>query len=107
MVRLEHRPVQGIDTAYRLDLGGLTEETTRDCPAPNRVIRKKMLNQAFEHYGAEWMGGLHNWKEAAAVLEKGWPEGGGEAAGADREALSPAPAGEVDSPQTDVGGRGR
>ena len=75
MVRLEHKPVQGMDTVYRLDLGGLAEETTRDCPAPNRVIRKKMLNQAFVHYEAEWMGGLHNWKEAAAVLEKGWPEG--------------------------------
>jgi hypothetical protein len=74
MVRLEHKPVQGIDTVYRLDLGGLAEEPSRDCPSPNRVIRKKMLNQAFEHYGAEWMGGLHNWKEAAAVLQKGWPE---------------------------------
>jgi hypothetical protein len=58
-----------------LELGGLAEEPKRDCPAANRVIRKKMLNQAFEHYGSEWMGGLHNWKEAAAVLEKGWPEG--------------------------------
>ena len=37
MVRLEHKPVQGIDTAYRLDLGGLAEEPKRDCPAPNRV----------------------------------------------------------------------
>src|SRR5438128_6986606 len=75
MVRFEHQPVQGIDTVYRLDLGGLAEEPQRDCPAPNRVIRKKMLSQAFEHYGAEWMGGLRSWKEAAAVLQKGWPEG--------------------------------
>ena len=75
MVRLEHKPVQGIDAVYRLDLGGLAEEPRRDCPAPNRVIRKKMLNQAFEHYGAEWMGGLQNWKEVAAILKKGWPEG--------------------------------
>src|SRR6266568_4863367 len=75
MVRLEHKPVQGIDTVYRLDLGGLAEEPKRDCPAPNRVIRKKMLNQAFEHYGPEWMGGLRSWEEAAAVLAKGWPEG--------------------------------
>ena len=75
MVRLEHKPVPGIDTVYRLDLGGLAEEPKRDCPAPNRVIREKMLNQAFEHYGAGWMGGLGSWKEAAAVLENGWPEG--------------------------------
>src|SRR5439155_24510071 len=46
-----------------------------DCPAPNRIIRKKMLNRAFEHYEPEWMGGLRSWEEAAAVLAKGWPEG--------------------------------
>lgn len=34
-----------------------------------------MLREAFEHYGSEWMGGLHNWKEAAAILENGWLEG--------------------------------
>ena len=60
---------------YRLDLGELSEEPTRDCPAPNRIIRKKMLNRAFEHYEPEWMGGLRSWEEAAAVLAKGWPEG--------------------------------
>jgi hypothetical protein len=34
-----------------------------------------MLQTAFEHYGSEWTGGLQSWKEAAAVLAKGWPEG--------------------------------
>jgi hypothetical protein len=34
-----------------------------------------MLRGAFEHYRSEWMGGLHSWKEAAAILENGWPDG--------------------------------
>ena len=75
MPRLDHFPVTGIDTAYSLTLGELAEEPTRDCPEPNRAIRKKMLATAFEHYGSAWMGGLTSWSEATAILEKGWPEG--------------------------------
>ena len=75
MPRLDHRPVPGIDTVYSLSLGELAEEITRDCPEPNKGIRKKMLATAFEHYGSRWMGGLTSWKEARTVLEKGWPEG--------------------------------
>lgn len=75
MSRLDHKPVPGIDTVYSLNLGELAEEPTRDCPKPNRGIRKKMLDSAFRHYKSSWMGGLNSWKEATAVLEKGWPEG--------------------------------
>ena len=75
MPRLDHFPVTGIDTAYSLTLSELVEEPTRDCPEPNRAIRKKMLATAFEHYSSAWMGGLTSWKDAMAVLEKGWPEG--------------------------------
>jgi hypothetical protein len=75
MPRLDHRPVPGIDTVYSLSLGELAEEPRRDCPKPNRGIRKEMLATAFEHYGSQWMGGLNSWREATALLEKGWPEG--------------------------------
>lgn len=75
MPRLDHKPVPGIKSLYSLTLGGLAGEPQRDCPPPNMRIRKKMLRGAFEHYSAEWMGGLHSWKEAAAILENGWPEG--------------------------------
>jgi hypothetical protein len=64
-----------METAYSLSLGELAEEPTRDCPPPNQGIRRKMLATAFQHYGADWMGGLRGWKEAAALLQTGWPEG--------------------------------
>jgi hypothetical protein len=60
---------------YSLTLGELAEEPKRDCPPTNRAIRKEMLETAFAHYGSTWMGGLHGWDEAEALLEKGWPEG--------------------------------
>jgi hypothetical protein len=60
---------------YCLTLGELAEEPNRDCPPTNRAIRKEMLETAFAHYGSAWMGGLHSWDEAEALLEKGWPEG--------------------------------
>ncbi len=75
MSQLDHNAVPGIETVYSLNLGELSEQPKRDCPQPNRGVRRKMLTTAFRHYGSEWMGGLHNWKEAAAVLENGWPEG--------------------------------
>jgi len=75
MPRLDHKPVPRIDTLYSLSLGELAEEPKRDCPAPNRTIRRKMLTTAFQHYRSEWMGGMHSWKEATAILENGWPEG--------------------------------
>ena len=75
MPRLDHKPVATIDTTYSLSLGELAEEPKRDCPEPNRTIRRKMLSTAFQHYTSEWMGGMHNWKEATAILGNGWPEG--------------------------------
>jgi hypothetical protein len=76
MPRLEHvSNVPGLDTVYALNLGELAEEPKKDCPSANMPVRKLMLRTAFEHYGSEWMGGLHNWKEATAMLENGWPEG--------------------------------
>jgi len=72
---LDHNPVFGMDTVYSLSLGELAEEPQRDCPPANQAIRRTMLREAFEHYGSEWMGGLRSWKEAAAFLENGWPEG--------------------------------
>jgi len=72
---LDHNPVRGLDTVYTLNLAELAEEPQRDCHSANQAIRRTMLREAFEHYGSEWMGGLHSWKEAAAVLEHGWPEG--------------------------------
>jgi hypothetical protein len=75
MPRLDHKPVRALDTVYSLSLGELSEEPERSCPPANQAIRKAMLRGAFQHYSFEWMGGLHSWKEAAAVLEKGWPEG--------------------------------
>ena len=75
MPRLDHKPVPGIDTVYSLTLGELAEEPERDCPMPNRGIRREILASAFEHYESRWMGGLTCWNEAAAILEKGWPEG--------------------------------
>jgi hypothetical protein len=75
MPRLDHKAVPGIETLYSLNLGELPEQPKRDCPEPNQAIRRKMLQTAFEHYGSEWMGGLQSWKEAAALLANGWPEG--------------------------------
>ena len=75
MPRIDHNPVRGIDIVYSLNLGDLWEEPKRGCTLPNMEIRKKMLQEAFEHYGSAWMGGLHSWQEAATILEKGWPEG--------------------------------
>jgi hypothetical protein len=75
MPRLDTNPVAGIDTLYSLTLGELARERERGCPTVNMAIRKRMLREAFEHYGSEWMGGLRNWQEAAAILETGWPEG--------------------------------
>src|ERR1017187_5871243 len=75
MPRLDHKPVPKIDTLYSLSLGELAEEPKRECPEPNRTIRKKMLTTAFQHYRSEWMGGMRSWKEATAILGHGWPEG--------------------------------
>lgn len=75
MPRLDHKPVPRIDTVYSLSLGELDAEPKRDCPEPNRTIRRKMLTIAFQHYTSEWMGGLHSWKEATDILGNGWPEG--------------------------------
>ena len=75
MPRLDHKPVPRIDTLYSLSLGELAEEPKRDCPGPNRAIRRKMLTTAFQHYTSEWMGGMHSWKEATSILGNGWPEG--------------------------------
>ena len=75
MPRLDHKAVPGIETVYSLNLGELSEQPKLDCPEPNRTIRRRMLRTAFHHYGSAWMGGLKNWKEAAAVLDHGWPEG--------------------------------
>jgi len=48
MPRLDHKPVPGIDTVYSLPLGELAEEPERDCPIPNRGIRREILASAFE-----------------------------------------------------------
>jgi hypothetical protein len=65
-------------TVHTLSLGELPQEANRPC-VNNPETRREWLaywnDTAKSSFGSHWFGGIKNLKEAATILEQGWPEG--------------------------------